>query len=752
MTEDGDAGPEPGDGDDLESDGAPVDRRDFLRSVAAGVALDRTVVEEAVGRGSEVRPTGGDGRLASQHTPVSRRGYLPVESDFISVRGLAPAQGTSAGGNVWRSGGVFSVADLASEYNVNRDPVSVRELRTPQKPANRSAVLGTGWENWLDDYEQPNAEDIAVSASAEQSGLIRTVVSKTNTNLRGVGSGHSHSEAAVPEDLFTDIKELEGELPRPWLRDPGDDFWDSGKKPNPEPPSRDHLIRLRGGTILKKLNRKILPNTGVDGRKPLALPNMGAWDGQTLAGAINTSTHGSGLGLGTFADLVRSVEIITIPESQYASGESHVRMFRVEPSHGVTDPRKFARDAGKHDMVLVQDDDIFHSVVVGYGSMGMVYAYTLELRDPFWLEETNTFEQWGTFNPYQEAQPSNNRHYQFLVNIVEPQLEVFTGTAPSNTSPPRCLVRKRNEVPAGNWDPTERFNTANEVEQYVDAFQSAYSGVNLSDWKDLNPRAAFNRLMNFDIRDIVAPNPPFKARPGHSTGEDKTASYIALRRKQDLNPNDLTKAEPPVDTITTEIAVPASDVVPAVDAVIDYVLNNPRLFPAPLGVRFTAGSPHFFSPEYGRETAMLELPIPLPDTLKKEFGDVKTHYDTPPALPGKLYLGPKKIFFQKLKELNQSIREAKSGDAHNVGPGFLDHMLSIDVAKSELEKLEDRLVSGRFNGRPHMGKHNTVNANSSRSYMKPQNMYPEYDKWLDAYRYFNQSGTFDGEFTDNKTP
>ena len=736
------------DGDGDQSGRWPLGRRDFLRSVIAGAGIEGGLAGGALGAGDGGRlaVTGSDGRPGSQHTPTDRRAYLPVESDFLSVRGLAPGQNTAAGGNVW-SAGTFSVADLAAEYDVNRDPVSVRELRTPQKTASQVPVWQSGWENWLDDYEQPNAEDIAVSAAAEQSGLIRTVVSKTNTNLRGVGSGHSHSEAAVPEDLFTDIKELEGELPRPWLRDASDDFWDPNTEPNRDPPNRDHLIRLRGGTILKKINRKILPGGGVDGRKPLALPNMGAWDGQTLAGAINTSTHGSGLGLGTFADLVRSVEIITIPESQYASGEPHVRMFRVEPSDGVTDPQKFAADAGTHDMVLVQDDDIFHSVVVGYGSMGLVYAYTLELRDPFWLKETNTFEDWGTFNPYQEAQPKNNRHYQFLVNIVEPQLEVFTGTSRSNAQSPRCLVRKRNEVPAGNWNPTERFNTANEVTQYVNAFQNAYKNFNTNDLKNLNFSAGLTRLMNFDIRDLVAPDPPFKARPGRSTGEDKTASYIGLRRKQDLHPNDPTKAEPPVSTITTEIAVPASDVVPAVDAVIDYVLNNSRLFPAPLGVRFTAGSEHFFSPEYDRETAMLELPIPLPDTLSNEFGNVKTVYDTPDLIPGGVYTKPKKIFFQKLKKLNQDTRDSP----HDGRTGFLDHMLNIEEAKKELEGLEDILVRN-FDGRPHMGKHNTVNTGSSRSYMQPGNMYSEYDKWLDAYEYFNSSGTFDGEFTDNKTP
>ncbi len=715
--------------------------------------MDRNMADNALLLDDTDRPAavGTETPQGDTSDPVAKREYFPVKSDFLSVRGLAPDQNTSVGGNVWRSGGVFSVADLASEYDVNRDAVSVRELRTPQSVGSAMSVDQLGWDNWLDDYEREGAEGVEVPPGGDVSQLISLVNQQTDGKFRGVGSGHSHSEAAVPEDLFSDIKNLEGELPRPWLRDPGDDFWDPKKDPNRDPPTRDHLIRLRGGTILKKLNRKILPNPGVDGRKPLALPNMGAWDGQTLAGAINTSTHGSGLGLGTFADLVRSVEIITVPESQYESDEPHVRMFRVEPSDGVTDPRKFARDAGTHDMVLVQDDDIFHSVVVGYGSMGMVYAYTLELREPFWLREENTFETWGTFDPYQEAQPSNNRHYQFLVNIVEPQLDVFTGTAPSNAPAPLCLVRKRNEVSARGRTPTERFNTQNEVEKYVEAFLTPYTGFDPSKLKNLDFSVALNRVMNFNIGDLVAPDPPFKAPPGGTRGRHETASYIALRRKQDLNPNDLTKAEPPVDTITTEIAVPASDVVPAVDAVIDYVLNNPRLFPAPLGVRFTAGSPHFFSPEYGRETAMLELPIPLPDTLQQEFDDVKTHYDTPPALPGQPYLKPKKIFFQKLKELNQSIRVAKTENHDNVGPGFLDHMLSIDVAKAELEKLEDKLVR-QFDGRPHMGKHNTVDTSESRSYMQPGNMYPEYDKWLDAYRYFNHTGTFDGEFTARKTP
>lgn len=35
-------------------------------------------------------------------------------------------------------------------------------------------------------------------------------------------------------------------------------------------------------------------------------------------------------------------------------------------------------------------------------------------------------------------------------------------------------------------------------------------------------------------------------------------------------------------------------------------------FAAVIGVQFTAPSTHFLSPEYNRETAIVELPLPLP--------------------------------------------------------------------------------------------------------------------------------------------
>src|SRR5881227_3241404 len=63
------------------------------------------------------------------------------------------------------------------------------------------------------------------------------------------------------------------------------------------------LARVLGGTHIYALNAA-LDAAG------LALPQMGGYDGQTLAGVVATSTHGSGLAWGAFPDLVRSLDLV----------------------------------------------------------------------------------------------------------------------------------------------------------------------------------------------------------------------------------------------------------------------------------------------------------------------------------------------------------------------------------------------------------------------------------------------------------
>lgn len=725
-----------------------LDRREFLHLGAASPLLVQNFLNQEADSADAGPPP--DGSSAEEpagalHTspstappPTERRDYFPLESELVSVRGLAPSRDAEEADEIWQDDQTFSLRALASwrhEVGIGHGfypgfPHSVRELITPQKVAEEPDAVASRWFNWLDDYKDEDVENKGSPDSMLH--LVGLVKNRANNEMpfRAVGSGHSHSAAAAPEGWYTNMKDVSGKMDQPWLWNRGASFWENS---DIDP---DHLVRVGAGTVLKRLNRDILPKDG------LALPNMGSFDGQTVAGAVNTSTHGTGLELGTFADLVQSVEIVTAPESQYEKGTPYVRALRIEPSDGITDPAKFAADASTHGMALIQNDDLFHSVVVGYGCMGIVYAYTLKVRDAFWLREKTTLMDWNTLkskmsppgdNPTkaERAEAVRNfvtkddtRHFQFLLNIAAEQVpdEKTKVNNDSHEGPhnPVCMVRRHKEVPKQEkpwgwgtqvargvdtrWPPERRKKTAEDVALAI--------GPKLH---PLKPNKGKAKLLHKNFFHAAGRRPPFVSK------RDETASYIALRRLRDRK--NFPPTPPPLAT-STEVAVPLEHFVEAVDEVrkivrdvkqtheVNRPLRKPQdveydvFFGAPMGMRFTKRSEHFLSPEFDRPSAMVEVPFPAFD------GGV---------------------------EANLRPRE----------PNLTQEQLREDVAKPALEEIEVPLIT-KFEGRPHLGKQNTVHVGADNEDMRPQNMYPEYEKWWDAYRYLNKFGTFDGPFSDNK--
>lgn len=729
-----------------------LDRRAFLQLGAASpLLLQNALNQEIDSLDADPPPDGSPAEEPANAwrtspptvpSPTERRDYFPLESELVSVRGLAPSGDADEADEVWLDRQTLSLRALARWRHENGVgflpgfPHSVRELITPQEVAEEPDTVASRWLNWLDDHKDETVENKGSPDSMlHLVGLVRNRA-KHESPFRAVGSGHSHSAAAAPDGWYTNMKDVSGKMDQPWLWDQEASFWqDSDIDPA-------HLVRVGAGTVLKKLNRDILP------KDDLALPNMGSFDGQTVAGAVNTSTHGTGLELGTFADLVQSVEIVVAPESQYEKGTPYVRALRIEPSHGITDPVKFAADASTHGMALIQNDDLFHSVVVGYGCMGIVYAYTLKVRDAFWLREETTLMDWNTLkrklspsedNPDAEAKAQavrdfvtkdDTRHFQILLNIAAEQVPdektIVNPPGPATDDHegphnPVCMIRRHKEVPAQEkpwgwetqvargvdtrWPPERRKKTAEDV------------ALAISKVHPLKPNEGKAKLLHKNFFHAATRRPPFVSK------RDETASYIALRRLRDRK--NFPPTPPPLAT-STEVAVPLEHFVEAVDEVRELVqhvtqtheVNRPLRKPqdvefdvfygAPMGLRFTKQSEHFLSPEFDRPSAMVEVPFPAFD------GGVKAN------------LRPRE-------------------------PNLTQEQLRDEVAKPALKEIEVPLVT-KFDGRPHLGKQNTVHAQSSIEDMRPQNMFPKYEKWLDAYRYLNAFGTFDGTFSENKTP
>ncbi|MCU4719118.1 FAD-binding protein [Halapricum hydrolyticum] len=640
----------------------------------------------------------------------------------------------------------FSVMDLAESASMDV-PVSVRELLS-RRPAPGAITYDgeitydrTKWANWISDHGDTKGE-AAPSSKAE---LFATVQDNKDGKIRAVGSGHSHSRAPVPEERYIDLKNLTGTLNHNgWLKDT-DDLDVEDKR---------HLVRLKGGTRIRDLNRQILAPKG------LALKNMGSFDGQTIAGAVNTGTHGTGMGLSTVADMVKSVELVTVmPEGD----ERVVQMYRIEPSDGITDPAEFGRDKTTHGMGLIQDDETFYSVVVGYGCMGVVYAYTMEVRDYYWLKEDTQSRSWLDYSSITddytgkletdeistaETDPGtipedvpellrNHRHVQLLINLPrvhddgQPRAQTTVMERTHDITDPEekpedweALVdnaagqdNKWLDVSDDRWPPERRKTTFQDISR---ALGNAFHPLkDKSGWG--------GTLRTFFFKPAAAREPFVKKRT-------KTAWYIALRRLRDKNTDDSNYEQmpkpPSPPAISTDVAVPLHHLEDAIEDVFDIADDiyqdhevmpfwrqaadaavglfggnvEPRVetykihFASPMGIRFVAPSDHYLSAAHDEWSAMIEVPFPV------EAANAQLLANVP-----------------------------------NVSQSEM-----IEIAKDALTEIETHLVE-EYDGRPHMGKYNTLTKQDL------SELYDNFDRngdWLETYRRFNSFGIFDNTWTD----
>ena len=241
--------------------------------------------------------------------------------------------------------------------------------------------------SWSNYVGTQTAEPLALCAPASP-GAVQSLVSETGSRrltMKAVGSGHAWSDVALTDGVMVLPDNLRAVLPLER---------DTLKASAPK-----LLFRVESGITIRQLN-KALDAAG------LALFNMGGYDGQTIAGATSTATHGSGIEFPPLSDAIESLEIVP------AGGRVH----RIEPGNGITDPAAFAR---RHPGVrLLQDDATFYSVIVGLGCMGVITSVILRVTEKYWLTE----RRWTV--PWREVRAllargevlREHRHYEVLVN------------------------------------------------------------------------------------------------------------------------------------------------------------------------------------------------------------------------------------------------------------------------------------------------------------------------------------------------
>jgi L-gulono-1,4-lactone dehydrogenase len=208
------------------------------------------------------------------------------------------------------------------------------------------------WTNWAGDQR---CEPATVERPAAVGEVVRAVERAVAAGrcVRVAGSGHSFTGAALTDGALVSLDRMGALL-------------DADRATG--------LVRVQAGITLHALS-KALAEHG------LAMPNLGDIDEQSIAGAIATATHGTGITLGNLSAQVRALRLVT------AAGE--VREI----------------DGG---------DDLL-AARVAIGALGIVTEVTLQTVPAFTLRGVDAPVALEEVLDGLDARVAGHRHFEFFV-------------------------------------------------------------------------------------------------------------------------------------------------------------------------------------------------------------------------------------------------------------------------------------------------------------------------------------------------
>jgi hypothetical protein len=221
---------------------------------------------------------------------------------------------------------------------------------------------GASFKLVLPDSVQDSSTKYKMTA-ANFAWLIQHAIEK-KISLRAMGNGWSFTDVAVCEGGVVDTKSLRLSFA---LKDSfvSPSYLASGKK------SSD-LFFVQCGMSILQLNEKL----EASGR---SLKASGASNGQSIAGATATGTHGAAYKVGAVHDAIVGLHIVV-------GAARHVWL---EKSSNPVASDDFINWLGAE---KISDDDFFNAAVISFGSFGFIHGVLLETEPIFLLEDNKSGE------------------------------------------------------------------------------------------------------------------------------------------------------------------------------------------------------------------------------------------------------------------------------------------------------------------------------------------------------------------------
>jgi FAD-linked oxidoreductase len=181
------------------------------------------------------------------------------------------------------------------------------------------------WKNWAGN-QRATPKSVHFPSSENELVAIVRFAQAAKRRVKVVGSGHSFTAVAVADDILVDLRNYCEFL---------------------EVSADRTCVTVQSGIVLADLNERLH-------REGLAMPNLGDVTYQTIAGALSTSTHGTGQGRTGLA--------------------AQVVGFRLIDSGGSVLP------CSEH-----ENDEVFHVGRVGLGALGVLSTLTMRVVPAFQL-------------------------------------------------------------------------------------------------------------------------------------------------------------------------------------------------------------------------------------------------------------------------------------------------------------------------------------------------------------------------------
>lgn len=245
--------------------------------------------------------------------------------------------------------------------------------------------------NWAGNLNFQPRNILAPSSTEEALGMVQSQL-KNNQTIRMRGSSHSWSDLIETSDAFLHLDNMQGLI---------------------EVDADNKLVKAKAGTKLFLFGDEAFKHN-------LALPNQGDVNHQSVAGALSTGTHGTGIGLQSMANQLQALTVIS----------------------------------GKGEVIKIDNEqhpDMMQALSVSLGSAGLITEATVKMTDAYKLKVETFAEDMKLSLANYKQRLTDNRHLEMFYFPVGDWSMVKLMNQTQDGPSPHSKLQKVRELVLENW-------------------------------------------------------------------------------------------------------------------------------------------------------------------------------------------------------------------------------------------------------------------------------------------------------------